>query len=158
MSKIHDPRAVGGSNSAPMGVDAIDENKLTALLRQLAAAYNGAVLRRRHAAEKMRDEKRDLKTRETEVFDTIEAIRKSALEKMKIKLRERPAYVAAEKEKIEAAAEVREATTLAKENGIDVAAFKMALRLEQLDIVERQEHFDNIDIYAKCLKLWGSPD
>lgn len=147
------PRVAIGDNQPPAPIT--DEHVLVGLLRSFQVPFNKAAMQKRHAAEKMRDQKRDFQSANPDVYDAIESMRESALEKMKEKLRARPEYVAAETDKTAAAKVMRDTMKEAKAAGIDTKALRFALKLQDMDLQERKDHFDAMDIYAKALKLWG---
>lgn len=151
------PRAVIGSNSGNTSdVGGIDMTPaLAQALQNLKSKYNRAALDKRHANEKIRDQKRDFKAANPDVYDAIESIRKSAIEKMHAKLAEKPEYTAAVNDRRNAADRMKEVVKLAKEHGIDMQAFKIVMKMADLDEVERAEFFDAVDMYATGLRLWG---
>lgn len=140
------------------GPQIVNETEVANTLRVCQAEYNRAAADKREAAGVMRDEKRAFTKEHAAVAEEINAIMEAARERMKDKLRVKPAYSKAEADKSDAALRMRAVVKKLKDAGVDVAAFKQALKMGEMDRFEREEYFDNIDIYVKALRLWGGPD
>lgn len=145
----------GAKDEAP---EILDERALTPQLQRYKALYRRAEQDVKDASDRMAEEKKYFKAQQADVFEAIESIRLSALEKMQTKLRERPDYVDAEAAKKEAQEARKEIVAEMKAAGLDVQTFKAVLKLEKYDPFERRELFDRYDIYAKCLRLWEGAD
>lgn len=143
---------IGHNSGAMNSID--DEAELEKIIRPAKAQYNMAAAEKREATGVMRDEKRDFQKNNEEVYAEINAIMESARDRMKSKLRNRPSYQEAEERKRDASVRMKAAVKLLKENGVDVAAFKQALRMADMDEVERQEYFQAINTYCSVLHLW----
>lgn len=134
-----------------------NEQELTNALNRYKALFRRAEVDRKDAADRIKDRKKALRERDdtagalAAADETIKAARARATEVME----QDNEYATAKAEKDEASSSMREVLKEMKAAGIDVVAFKAALKLESLDLLERQNRFDNIDIYAKCLRLWG---
>lgn len=137
-----------------------NEQVLTNALNRYKALFRRAEVDRKDAADRIKERKKALRERDdtagalAAVDETIKAARARANEVME----QDNEYATAKAEKDEASSSLREVLKEMKAAGIDVVAFKAALKLETLDLVERQNRFDNIDIYAKCLRLWGEAE
>lgn len=140
------------------GPQIVNETEVANVLRVCQAEYNRAAADKREAAGVMRDEKRAFTKEHAAVAEEINAIMEAARERLKGKLRNKPAYSQAEADKSDAALRMRAVIKKLKDAGIDVAAFKQALKMGEMDVFERQEYFDSIDIYAKALRLWNGTD
>lgn len=138
--------------------EAIDERALSNVLRVCQAEYNRAAADKREAIGVMRDEKRAFQKGHAEAYEAIQSILNAAREDLKGRLRNSESYARAEEDKRDAALRMKAVVKKLKSQGVDVPAFKQALKMAELDIVERQEHFDNIDIYCKVLRLWNGAD
>lgn len=57
-------------------------------------------------------------------------------------------------ERLEASADVRSAKQAAKDLGVNIRALDMALKIGQLDEVEREEMFNDVDRYGAALRYW----
>lgn len=136
----------------------VNETEVANLLRVAKAEYNSAAADKREATGVMRDEKRAFQKANAAEYEAITAIMEAARERMKGKLRTLPTYSDAEEQKRDASIRMKAVVKKLKDAGVDVAAFKQALRMGDMDIYERQEYFDAIDIYCKALKLWNGAD
>lgn len=135
-----------------------NEERLAGVLRKAERDYCLAALVRREAAAELREIRKAERARNLEAFQTIEDIMSSAREKMQARLRDNPGYVDAEERKKAASADMKAATKFVKENGLDIEAFKITMKMKEKDEVERAEFFDQIDISCKLLRLWGGDD
>lgn len=150
------PRAVIGNNSGSSESDIVNETRLANVLRVGQAEYNQAAQAKRHAAEKLRDERNDFKLEQAPVYEEIYAIMSAAKDRMTAKLRARDGYARAEEDKRDASLRMKAALKKLKDAGVDIHAFKIANKMGvEMDAVERQEFFDKVDMYAKGLRLWG---
>jgi uncharacterized protein (UPF0335 family) len=145
---------IGHNSEGACDAPIIDETRLANVLRVAQAQYNRASADKRNAAEVIRDETRAFRDKNAEVYSEITAIMESARDRLKDKLRALPNYAQAEAEKRAASAKMREALKTLKAHGVDTRAFKLALRMGEMDKIEREELFDSIDIYCKALRLW----
>lgn len=152
---------MGESAVATEGVNGLaNEQNLTNALNRYKALFRRAEVDAKDASDRMKERKAALREREdtqdalAAADETIKAARARANEVME----QDNEYADAKAEKTEARSSMREVLKEMKAAGIDVVAFKAALKLEQLDVKERETRFDNIDIYAKCLRLWGEPE
>ena len=148
-------RAVIGNNSEASATDIVNVKQLENVLRVCRAEYNAGAQVKRHANEKIRDERNDFKLRNADVYEEINAIMHSAKERMQQKLRSSENYTKAEEEKRDGSLRMKAALKKLKDAGGDVQAFKIANKMADMDPVEREEFFDAIDLYAKGLRLWG---
>jgi uncharacterized protein (UPF0335 family) len=144
--------SVSFSDNEP--VDLSKPAEIEKVIRVAKAEYNTAASIKREAAGTMRDVKRDFQKSNAAVYEEIDAIMSAARDRLKGKLRSLPDYQQAEDDKRDASQRMKAVVKLLKDRGIDVAAFKYALKLADMDQVEREEHFDNVDIYAKVLRCW----
>lgn len=135
-------------------VDASKPAEVEKVIRVAKAEYNMAASIKREAAGTMRDLKRGFQKSNAAVYDEIDAIMSAARDRLKGKLRSIPEYQQAEDDKRDAAQRMKATTKLLKDKGIDVPAFKFALKLAEMDQTEREDHFDNVDVYSKLLRLW----
>ena len=152
------PRAVIGSNSGNTSALLGNEARVENLVRQLMRDYKTALSDKKAAAEVMREEKHEARTQEEGFFAGLDAARQGALETVRNKLRARPRYQQAEKEKADASSAAKAALKQARDAGVDPAAFKIVVKMSEMDPFEREEHFDSIDLIAKYARLWGTPD
>lgn len=143
---------VSYSDNEPINL--MSEAEIEKVIRVAKAEYNSAAEIKREATATMRDEKRAFQKEQASVYEEIDAIRVAAMDRMKGKLRSRPAYRQAEEDKRDASQRMKAVVKMLKDKGIDVAAFKEALKMAEMDEIERQDHFDAIDIYCKVLRLW----
>lgn len=152
------PRAVIGSNSGNTSPLLGNEAGIENLVRQLLRDYKTAMADRKLAAEAMREEKQEARAQEEGFFAGLDAARQGALEAMRNKLRTRARYNEAEQQKAEASAAAKAALKRAREAGIEPSAFKVVVRMTEMDTFEAQEYFDTVDLVGKYARLWGSPD
>lgn len=155
---LSNPRAVEGNNSANTESEVINEAELEKVMRVCQAEYNRGSQDKRHAAQKMRDEKRDFRAEQAAVYEEIDAIMASARDRMATKLRTREAYAQAEEDKKDASLRMKAALKKLKDAGCDPQAYKIANKMAEMDSVERGDFFDRIDLYCKALRLWGNDD
>lgn len=132
------------------------ENVLEGALRVVKARYNAAMQDKRNAAAVIRDLKADFKLANAEQFEALNKAKQDAKDALHEALKQHPGFIEAEALKAEAAAAMKEAIKLAKEKGLDLGALRQVLRMDEMDVIEREEYFDRIDQYAKALRLWQS--
>ncbi|KWT72383.1 hypothetical protein APY04_0177 [Hyphomicrobium sulfonivorans] len=149
------PRVAIGNNSGAAATDVVNVTNLENVLRVCRAEFNAGAQIKRHANEKIRDERADFRARHTDVYEEINAIMLSARERLQQKLRNSENYRQAEDEKRDGSLRMKAAMKKLKDAGGDVQAFKIANKMADMDPVERGEFFDAIDLYAKGLRLWG---
>lgn len=146
-------REVTTSDNYPSGA-AINETEVANVVRVCMAEYNTAAMHRRDANATMRDEKRAFQKKNAEAYEAIQSVLESAREKLKEKLRAQESYAKAEDDKRDAALRMKAAVKKLKAAGIDPAAFKVMLKMADMDEVERTEWFDMVDILCKAARLW----
>jgi len=149
------PRAKVGDNSGNTKPEPVSVAQIENVVRVCQAEYNSASQDKRYAAQTMRDEKRAFRVEHASVYEEIDAIIHSARERMNGKLRARQAYAQAEDDKKDASLRMKAALKKLKDAGLDPAAYKIVNKMAEMSDVERDDFFDNIDIYAKALRLWG---
>lgn len=132
------------------------ENKLAGALHTVKARYNMAAQDRKNAAAVIRDLKADFKAANPEKQELIDKLKAEAREAMADAMRLHPGYIEAEIMKANAAKAMKEAIALGREYGLDMPALRQVLKMAEMDIVEREEYFDAVDMYAKALRLWES--
>lgn len=136
----------------------VSDGELEKLLRVSKAEYNRAAMDRREATATMRDVKRAMQRDKAAVFETISRIMEAARDDMKAQLRESDDYSQAEIDKRDASLRMRAVIKKLKDAGVDIAAFKQVVKMEEMDSIERGEHFDAIDRYATILRLWSGEE